>query len=256
MAKMILSDYGFRSRQDDRYAGPSLADFETQERFFTAITESEKPKVYHLRKLREAIIAGHRHDDFTLKVYQFSVYCCIVEREWPELTKSLGRIQEIVPKCSLLSIEMAELYLLFRICCLSSQKVLVADAQSILTFLAGLEPKVEASQPIQSAKALLLAFNSLNYLFICKFYDECDMHRKILMGCILPHFRTRIVQAFKKAYYTYPVAKLRDFLVLRLDNEWDSFVSDTQLVIRDDNVIFKVVKTRQASKAESVKITM
>lgn len=209
------------SRSNDNNS-KKLMDFEFQEELF-----KNTSTCLQSRKLREALIASKRIDDFTIKVYEASVDIAIKEKNLDELSKTLVVLVSFYKQIkSVRELEFTHLYLLLLICRGTDMKDFVKMIKSIYC-------------DVSRMTKLYNAIQQRNYYHLHEAYTSFISNEIFVFDIIIDEVRSKLLKTFKRCYFSLPVAHLVKYLLFPSDVDCISYLQESNLHFDSATVILK-----------------
>ncbi|TPX68672.1 hypothetical protein CcCBS67573_g07078 [Chytriomyces confervae] len=211
------------------------------------------PILSSFRKLREGIVSRAVYDAFTIQVYEQSVDLCLEAGNYAELLKSLTHLVTIVYPQAVASASVCELFaalsnplslvndiypsinqtprrgeyssllLLYILCYIPANKKpqgdnkLNFDTREFMTLLLSMPAETRESSAVKTAIQLQRALlDNLDFVSFRKGLNQLSNAGKKMAHHIAAYVRRRTFQIITKAYHTYPVALLQQYLVCDL----------------------------------------
>ena len=242
-----------------------LLDYKAQVEFFSQLKQS-KSDLLSIRKLREAIMASKRCDDFATTVYEYSTKICLENRNYPEAFKSLVQLLNIfyirkpsnfvVPNES----EFAENEPISR----QDSGSAVCNSQSrsyeylalFLLHIACMTPQVTNGDMISSLKRCqkvepdykhydiglrwFLAIKLKDFVTMREIHMQASILERQLIEKSMELQRPILLTTLRKAFYTLPLQFLKEYLLISDDS--NSLLEDWNLKIEKEVVKLKIRK--------------
>ena len=242
-----------------------LLDYKAQVEFFSKLKQS-KSDLLSIRKLREAIMASKRCDDFATTVYEYSAKICLENRNYPEAFKSLVQLLNIfyirkptnfiVPNVS----EFAENEPSSRQD--TGSTVFISQSRSyeylalFLLHIACMTPQLTNGDMISSLKRCqkvepdfkhydiglrwFLAIKLKDFVTMREIHMKASVLERQLIEKSMELQRPIILSILRKSFYTLPLQLLKEYLLI--NNDSAILFEDWNLTIEKEVVRLKVKK--------------
>ncbi|KAK3943273.1 hypothetical protein QBC46DRAFT_378005 [Diplogelasinospora grovesii] len=186
-----------------------------------------------LRKLREAIVASKRRDDFATQVYLFAIRLGILSSSHETYHPALLYLLKVIhPAHNLSSVELQEVvgYLVLDAACRRSD---LAEAYTLRNKYRLKDPKVDA---------VLRALSRDDWVLWRKVRRSVDGHKARIMDFAEPQLRSHILKAFGRSYLSVS----REFLETQTFSSWSELVDRHQVGWELDNgrVVIRKIQGR------------
>ncbi|KAJ3229724.1 hypothetical protein HDU81_005153 [Chytriomyces hyalinus] len=197
------------------------------------------PILASFRKLREGIVSSAAYDTFTIQVYEQSVDLCLEAGNYAELLKSLTHFVTIVYPEAVASEsdiktplrEYSSLLLLYILCYIPANK----------------KPQGDDTKACFDTREFMTLQGSKK-----RGLNQLSHAGKKMAHHIVAYVRRRTFQILSKAYFTYPIALLRQYLVCDMgcdsDKEMEKVLIELLGAGYASRVINGVIQLRVAKK--------
>jgi hypothetical protein len=186
-----------------------------------------------LRKLREAIVASKRRDDFATQVYLFAIRLGILSSSHETYHPALLYLLKVIhPAHNLSSVELQEVvgFLVLDAACRRSD---LAEAYTLRNKYRLKDAKVDA---------VLRALSRDDWVLWRKVRRSVDGHKARIMDFAEPQLRSHILKAFGRSYLSVS----REFLETQTFSSWSELVGRHQVGWELDNgrVVIRKIQGR------------